>query len=79
MIDAKDMATRHLQGIKQIGSLEGQELLALQIYCQMFASKTMDEGLHRGAPVEDLMINALRDGIALGLRLQITEGEILGR
>lgn len=79
MIDAQDMATRHQKGLQQIGSLEDQELLALQLYCQAFSKKTIDEGNHRGAPVEVLMINAVKDGIALGLCIQITGGELHGR
>lgn len=79
MIDAQDMSNRHVEGLQQIGTLEGQELLALQFYCQMFAGKTMEEGDHRRASVEDMLLNALKNGIALGLRLQVTEGEILGR
>jgi len=79
MIDADDMAARHLLGLKQIDSLEGEELLALQLYCQIFAKQTSDDGHRMRAPAEDLMINAVKDGIALGLNLQITGGEIQGR
>jgi len=79
MIDAKDMSARLMAGLQQIGSLEGEELLALQLYCQMFAKKTLDDGCRREAPLQDLMINALKNGIALGLRLRIQNSEVLGR
>ena len=79
MIDAKEMSACHVMGLQNIRSLEGDELLVLQLYCQAFAEKTIEDGKHRGAPTEDLVINAVKDGIALGLGLQVVNCELQKR
>jgi len=79
MIDADNMKTRHITGLQQIETLQAQEKLALQLYCQMLAKHSVDEGNSRGAPVLDSMINAVRHGIAMGLNIRISQGEVLGR
>jgi len=79
MIDARDMAERHNRGLKDISSLEGQELLALQLYCQAYALSLLNNTERPEDNVLNITLNAVKTGIALGLGLCVTERELHGR
>ena len=79
MIDFDDMQRRQLEGFKQVDSLQGDELAVLQHYCSLATEELVKVTDKSFIPKDQLVINALKYGIAMGLRLQITEGEIQGR
>lgn len=79
MIDFQDMNSRQQAGLGQIFSLQEDERAVLQHYCSLATEVLMKRGDQRGAPVDQRVINAYKYGIALGLQLQIANGEILGR
>ena len=79
MIDFLDMKLRQEKGLNQIDSLQEDERAVLQHYCSLGTEALMKIGTQRGSPVDQVVINAWRNGIALGLQLQITAGEVLGR
>jgi len=79
MIDFEDMKQRQEAGQKDIDSLEGDERDILKHYCSLGTEALLRLGVQRKAPVDQVVINAFRSGIALGLHLTIAEGEIQGR
>lgn len=79
MIDFQDMNSRQQAGLSQVGALQEDERAVLQHYCSLATEELIKQGEKRQAPVDQLVINAYRYGIALGLQLQVTNGEILGR
>ena len=79
MIDFDEMNRRHQEGLTQVDSLEGDEKTVLMHYCSLATEVLMRLAAHRKAPVNELAVNAYKNGIALGLRLRITQGEVQGR
>ncbi len=79
MIDFQDMKTRHQDGLKLLDSLQEDETAVLRHYCSLATEALMKIGAQRQAPVDQMIINAFKQGIALGLRLQVTDGELQGR
>jgi len=79
MIDFNDMKRRQEEGARLVDSLQEDESRVLQHYCSLATEALMNMGAQRQSPVDQVVINALRTGISLGLRLQVTEGEVQGR
>jgi len=79
MIDFQDMNSRQQAGLSEINSLQDDERAVLQHYCSLATEALMKTGDQRKAPIDQMVINAYRYGIALGLQLQITQGELLGK
>ena len=79
MIDLDDMMNRQQEGLKLVDSLQEEEFAVLRHYCSLTTEVLMDTSAKRQFPVDKIVINALKHGVALGLRLQIAEGEIRGR
>jgi len=79
MIDFAEMKQYQEEGQKDIDSLEGDEKDILQHYCSLGTEALLRLGAQRKAPVDQVVINAFRTGIALGLKLQVTAGEVRGR
>lgn len=79
MIDFEGMKRRQEEGLNSIGTLEADEKAVLQHYCSLATEALLRLGVQRKAPVEEVVINAYRNGIALGLRLMVTQGEVQGR
>ena len=79
MIDFEDMNRRQQEGLTNINSLQDDEKMVLQHYCSLATEALLKTGSQRKAPVDQVVINAYKYGIALGLHLQVTRGEILGR
>ena len=79
MIDFEEMRRRQDEGLNSIGTLEADEKEILQHYCSLATEALLRLGVKRKAPVDEVVLNAYKNGIALGLRLQVTQGEILGR
>lgn len=79
MIDFEDMTRRQKEGSNLIDSLQEDELTVLQHYCSLSTEALIKMGKQKQSSTDQMVINALRCGIALGLRLQIVNGEIQGR
>ncbi len=79
MIDFEDMKRRQQEGLATIGTLEADEKEILQHYCSLATEALLRMGVQRKASVDEVVLNAYKNGIALGLCLQITQGGVQGR
>ncbi len=79
MIDFEDMKQRQEVGQQDIDSLIDDEKTVLKHYCSLATEALLRLGAQKKAPVDQVVINSFRTGIALGLRLSITNGEVQGR
>lgn len=79
MIDFGEMNQRQREGVLLLQTLQEDEKTVLRHYCSLATEYLMREGDRTGAPVDKLVINALRIGIGLGLELQVTGGEVKAR
>jgi len=79
MIDFEDMKQRQEEGQQDIDSLIDDEKTVLKHYCSLATEALLRLGTQKKAPVDQVVINSFRTGIALGLRLSITNGEVQGR
>ena len=76
MIDFQEMTRRQQEGLKQIDTLQGDESDILKHYCSLATEALLKLGVRRKAPVDEVVLNAYKNGIALGLKLQIKGGEL---
>lgn len=79
MIDFEEMKRRQEEGLRQIGSLEEVEREVLKYFSSLATEALLSLGAQRKASVDEVVINSFKNGIALGLRLTVTGGEIRGR
>jgi len=79
MIDFNEMKQRQEVGQQDIDSLIDDEKTVLMHYCSLATEALLRLGAQKKAPVDEVVINAYRNGIALGLHLEITAGEVRGR
>lgn len=79
MIDFNDMNKRQQEGLTVIDSLKEDEIAVLRHYCSLATEALMKMCDQRQSPVDQMVINAYKYGIALGLRLQVTDRELKGR
>jgi len=79
MIDFDDMKRRQEEGLRQVDSLQEEESVVLRHYCSLATEALMKMGAQRQSSTDQVVINALKNGIALGLRLDVTKGELWGR
>jgi len=76
MIDFEEMKQRQEAGQQDIDSLVDDEKTVLKHYCSLATEALLRLGSQKKAPVDQVVINSFRTGIALGLRLSITNGEV---
>jgi len=79
MIDFEEMKQRQALGQQDIDSLIDDEKTVLKHYCSLAAEALLRLGSQQKSPVDEIVINAFRLGIALGLYLEITAGEVRAR
>lgn len=79
MIDFEEMNHRQQEGLTDIDSLQEDEKMVLQHYCSLATEALLKMGSQRKAPVDQVIINSFKYGIALGLRLTVAGGEVRGR
>lgn len=79
MIDFNEMKQKQEEGQQDIDSLVDDEKTVLKHYCSLATEALLRLGAQRKSPVDQVVINAFRTGIALGLRLTVAGGEIQGR
>jgi hypothetical protein len=63
-------------GNNAIESLSQDELAVIQNFCFLGASAILTAGVQEKKPMIEIILNAMRNGIALGLRIKIKEGKI---
>jgi len=76
MIDLKEMIQRQQNGAMLIENLQADEKAILQHFCSLSAEGLLQLGEQRKAPVNEIVLNAMRNGIALGLQLIVENGEV---
>ena len=76
MIDLNEMIKRQQNGSLLIQNLNQDEQEILQHFCSLSAEGLLELGKQRNAPVNEIVINALKNGIALGLQLMIENWEV---
>ena len=76
MIDLKEMIKRQQNGAMLIETLQTDEKAILQHFCSLAAEGLLDLGKQRNATNNEVVINAMRNGIALGLQLMVEDGEV---
>lgn len=79
MIDFNEMKQRQEEGLQDIDLLIDDEETVLKHYCSLATEALLRVGAQRKAPVDEVVINAFKNGIALGLRLTVAGGEVQGR
>ncbi|GAG57089.1 unnamed protein product [marine sediment metagenome] len=79
MIDFNEMKQRQEEGQQDIDSLIDDEQTVLKHYCSLATEALLRLGAQKKAPVDQVVINSFRTGIALGLRLTVAGGEVQGR
>lgn len=79
MIDLNEMNKHQEEGLMDINSLQGMEMEVLRHYCSLATEAFLTLGVQAKAPFDKVVHNAYRDGIALGLHLQIKDGTVEGR
>jgi hypothetical protein len=76
LIDLKEMIQRQQLGVQLIEQLVPDEKAVLQHYCSMAAEGLIDLAKKRNAPTNELVINAMKNGVALGLLLIFEDGQV---
>lgn len=76
MIDFLEMRQCQEEGLVDIESLQDDERDILRHYCSLATEALLKVGSQRKSPVDQVVINAYRTGIALGLHLKIVTGEV---
>jgi len=79
MIDFDDMKRRQEEGLNLVDSLREDESMVIRHYCSLATEALIKMGAQRQSSTDQVVINALKNGIALGLRLQVAKGELQGR
>ena len=79
MIDFNDMKQRQEVGQQDIDSLVDDEKTVLKHYCSLATEALLRLGSQQKSPVDQVVVNAFRLGIALGLHLTVAGGEVRGR
>lgn len=76
MIDYQEMLKRQQQGIIILESLQKDEKEIIKHYCSLAADAVLELSRSRKAPISESIINAYKNGLALGLQLNIDNGEV---
>jgi hypothetical protein len=68
-----------MEGSSLVDSLTEDEVTVLRHYCSLLTEALMKKGAEEKKTVDQLVINAVKTGISLGVRLDIKDGEVIGR
>ena len=79
MIDFEDMKRRQEEGLNLLDTLQEDEFMVIRHYCSLATEALLKMGDQRKSSTDQVVINALKYGIALGIRLQVKNGEVQGR
>lgn len=79
MLDYELMIKRQAEGVSTIESLPEEEKMMLQYYCSLATDALLQVARQRKEPVSNLVINSFKTGMALGLKLSVTNGQVIER
>jgi len=79
MLDLQKLLKEQQAGEKLLTSLTEQEKTVLSHFCWLSGNGLLELGTKQKASVNDVVMNALRNGIALGLRVSVVNKEIKER
>jgi len=79
MLTFNGIQKEHQAGMGQLEALAGDELDAIRHYSNMVAKSLFKQGIDTNVPVVNMILNGVRAGIALGLRISIEGGEVEAR
>lgn len=79
MIDATETTELTRKGIASIKSLQDAEMRLLEALCSWATESFMEAGYQAKMSTQNVVLNAYRAGIALGLGLSIKDGQVVGR
>jgi len=79
MLDYNEMVARQESGNTKVDGLQGDELDIIKHWCSMVAQELMAAGSAQQAPFGEVVINGIKAGLALGLEMDIVQGELMGR
>lgn len=79
MLGLQQLIDAQKQGERLLTNLTDDEKVIIQNYCYAAAGGLMQLGAQEKAHVNEIVMNAFRNGIALGSQVTITNGEIRRR
>lgn len=79
MLDLNQLISKQNEGNQFLATLVENEAVILQNYSYMAARELTREAHSRGEPINNLILNAFRNGICLGLGLQVESGTVQER
>jgi hypothetical protein len=79
MLDLNALLKKQKEGDRLVASLTPDESIILQNYCLLSAQGLIQAGLKRQESTNNIIINAFRNGICLGLGLEVRQGQVLER
>ncbi len=79
MLDFDTMMKLQKEGLQQIGTLQGETKGDLQLLCSLNTEALLKMGAQNKAPFDEVVVNAIKTGVALGLRVEIVNGQLCGR
>lgn len=79
MLDLNHLIAEQNEGNQQLTTLTEDETVILQNYVYFAMNTIIEEGARRKDSMDNLILNGFRNGICLGLGLQVVNGEIQER
>ncbi len=76
MLSIEQMMAEIKSGNSVIESLSQEELTILQNFCFWGANAILTAGAQDKKPMIEIILNAMRNGVALGLRIKVKDGKI---
>ena len=79
MIDLKELIRIQGAGDKLLGTLTHDDMVIMQNYCLLSAQGLLKAGHGANQSTTNIVLNAYRNGICLGLGLKVSSGQVQGR
>lgn len=79
MLDLNALVANSKKGDHLLTTLSHDEMVIIQNYSLMSVQAIIKAGVGAHQKTNDIVLNAYRNGLALGLRLKIENGKILTR
>lgn len=79
MLDLNGLVAQQKKGDRLLTSLNHEETVVIQNYSLMSTQALIKAGLGAEQSTNNIILNAYRAGLALGLQIDISNGKIKGR
>lgn len=79
MLNVKEMQARRQEGERLLSGLPDAEDTVISNFGLLVARGLIQAGTQRGKGINDIVLNAFMQGTALGLRIDIRAGRVVGR